>query len=78
MSKDGGEVPTRTDFHYATPRGPKNMGSGVGSMADIYKVGSQGPVPCDNSESGSPGALNTSVFGDGFDQDDVGGKDSEG
>lgn len=74
MSKEGGEVPVRSDFHYNPPKGPRNMGSGVGSMADIYRQGSQGPTPCDNSESGTPGALNTRVLPDGLDQDDIGGR----
>jgi hypothetical protein len=65
MSRDGGEVPCKDVFRYDPPKGPKNMGTGVGSHADIYNVGSQGPTPCDNDESGSPGALNTRVLDDG-------------
>ena len=77
MSKEGGEVPVRSDFHYDPPKGPKNMGTGVGSMADIYKVGLQGPAHCDNDESGSPGALNTRVLPDGLSQEDKGGYDRD-
>ena len=55
MSKKGGEVPVRSTDRYAEPCGPKNMGAGVGSMADVYRQGSQGPTPCENYESGKPG-----------------------
>ena len=51
----GGQVPVRNTDGYRQPTGPKNMGSGVGSMADIYRHGSQGPTPCENYESGKPG-----------------------
>ena len=55
MSKEGGEVPCKDVFRYNPPQGPKNMGTGVGSMAEVYNQGSQGPTPCENYESGTPG-----------------------
>jgi hypothetical protein len=62
---NGGDVPVKGVMGYASPKGPKNMGSGPGSMADVYKVGTQGPVNCDNDEGGSAGALNTRVVTNG-------------
>ena len=63
MSKSGSQGPkdvgssSRDVNNYQPPQGPSNImdRKSPGLHGSVYRQGTQGPTPCDNDETGSPG-----------------------